>query len=50
MDTVIRSSNEAFLSDASQLLEWAATMFIGHVGTRFVITVALISDVSGTDF
>ena len=48
-DTVIRSSNEAFLSDAFRLLEWAATTFIGHVGTKFVITVALISDVSGTD-
>jgi hypothetical protein len=39
MDTVVRSSNQAFLSDASWLLEWAATiMFIGHVGTKFVIT------------
>jgi len=47
MDPVIRSSNQAF----SWLLEWAATiMFIGHVGTKFVITVALISNVSGTGF
>ena len=51
MDTVIRSSNQAFSFDASWLLESAATiMFIGHVGTKFVITVALISNVSGTDF
>jgi len=51
MDTVVRTSNQAFLSDASWLLLWEATvLFIGHVGTKFVITVALISNVSGTDF
>ena len=51
MGTLVRSSNQACLSAASYLLEWAATIrFIGYVGTRFVITVALTSNVSGTDF
>jgi hypothetical protein len=37
MDTVVKSSNQAFLSDASWLPEWAATvMFIAHVGIKFV--------------